>query len=77
MQMGFGPEVGAKTSVGYYDNNYDAHGTNGQFDTRVESESELELDLTKVGFTEFKAYIRPTGPGDAHPNWIFFNAVKQ
>lgn len=77
MQMGFGSQTNNKTSVGYYDNNYDAHGTNGQYDTRVEEASQLETDLSKVGFSNFKAYIRPTGPGDAHPNWIFFNAVKQ
>ena len=77
MQMGFGPQVASKTSVGYYNNHYDAEGTNGQFDTRVENVSELESDLTKAGFTQIKTYIRPTGPGDAHPNWIFFNAVKQ
>jgi len=77
MKMGFGPQVANKTSVGYYDNHYNAEGTNGQFDTRVENVSELESDLTKVGFTQINTYIRPVGPGDGHPNWIFFNAIKQ
>lgn len=77
MQMGFGPQVASKRSVGYYDNHYDAEGTNGQFDTRVENVSDLESDIAKVGLTQFKSYIRATGPGDGHPNWIFFNAVKQ
>jgi hypothetical protein len=77
MQMGFGPEVGSKTSVGYYSNHYNAEGTNGYFDTRVENASELESDLIKVGFAQFKSYIRETGPGDGHLNWIFFNTVKQ
>ena len=77
MQMGFGPQVPTKNSVGYYENYYDAQGTNGQFDTRVESVSELGSDLTKTGFTQINTYIRPVGPGDGHPNWIFFNATKK
>ena len=77
MQMGFGPQVPTKNSVGYYENHYDAEGTNGQFDTRVENISELESDLSKTGFTQINTYIRPVGPGDGHPNWIFFNAIKQ
>jgi ubiquinone/menaquinone biosynthesis C-methylase UbiE len=77
MQMGFGPKVETKNSVGYYDNNIDAEGTNGQMDTRVENPTELQTDLEKIGFTKFNHYIRPVGPGDGHPNWIFFNATKK
>jgi len=77
MQMGFGPKVETKSSVGYYENNIDAEGTNGQMDTRVEDPSELQTDLEKIGFHKFNYYIRPVGPGDGHPNWIFFNATKK
>lgn len=74
LQMGFGPSH--PSSCAYHDNYYDAHGTNGLCDTRVESPAQLEDDLKSVGFTDFKFYIRPTGPGDRHDNWIFFNARK-
>ena len=37
---------------------------------------QIEKDLLSIGFKNFKYYIRPTGPGDGHPNWIFFNAQK-
>ena len=76
MKMGFGPETPTKESVSYNSNYYDASGTNGQMDTRVESPDELKNDLEQVGFNNFKYYITETGPGDGHPNWIFFNAKK-
>ena len=75
-QMGFGKEVEAKKSVGYYENNYDAKTTNGYCDVRVESPDQLENDLTKVGFTNFIHIIGDTGHGDQHPNWIYFKVKK-
>lgn len=75
-QMGYGPETPSKTSVDYYSDNYDASGTNGECDTRVESPHQLENDLLKIGFKNFKYIIGPTGPGDGHLNWIYFNVEK-
>jgi ubiquinone/menaquinone biosynthesis C-methylase UbiE len=77
MQMGFGPETPTKNSVSYDSNYYDASSTNGGMDTRVESPDELKNDLEQIGFTNFNHYIAATGPGDGHPNWIFFNAQKK
>jgi len=77
MQMGFGPQVPTKASVGYYENYFDAGGTNGLMDTRVDEVSFIEKDLIELGFENFNYYIRPVGPGDGHPNWIFFNATKK
>lgn len=76
IQMGFGPQVPEKVSVGYRENFDAADSTNGGCDTRVESPGELRVDLEAVGFTDFRWWIRPTGPGDTHPNWIFFQARK-
>lgn len=73
IQMGFGQR---ENSVGYYDNNYDADGTNSACDTRVESPDNLKLDLEKIGFIDFEYDIRPVGPGDKHSGWIFFRARK-
>jgi ubiquinone/menaquinone biosynthesis C-methylase UbiE len=75
-QMGFGPHTPAKNSVGYYDNFYDANESNGSCDTRVEDPNQLKDDLEKIGFSEFNFQITTTGPGDRHPNWIFFSAVR-
>jgi ubiquinone/menaquinone biosynthesis C-methylase UbiE len=72
IQMG----PGKPGSVDYYANAYDAHATNGGVDTRVESPEHVRQDLEAIGFEDFKHWIRPTGPGDIHPNWIFFRARK-
>jgi ubiquinone/menaquinone biosynthesis C-methylase UbiE len=74
-QMGYG--LNSPLSVGYYENYIDATSTNRGCDTRVEDPSELQKDLEEIGFTNFQYTIRPVGPGDTHPNWIFFRAQKQ
>jgi hypothetical protein len=74
IQMGFGKKRGI--SVDYYANNYSVLGTNSMFDTRVGNPDQVKNDLYKIGFKEFEYWIRPTGPGDSHSNWIFFTAIK-
>ena len=73
-QMGYGNTL--DRAVDYYDNFYDAIATNRGCDTRVTSPDQLEKDLTQIGFKNFKYVIAKTGPGDSHPNWIYFNAKK-
>lgn len=75
-QMGYGPVSPGKPSVEYYENFFEAEVTNGHCDTRVESPSQLENDLIQIGFKEFQYSIGEVGPGDAHPNWIYFSAIK-
>lgn len=74
IQMGYGTP--SPNSVDYYDNNYDALYTNRGCDTNISDYTQVEKDLLNIGFKNFKYYIRPTGPGDCHPHWIFFNAQK-
>jgi ubiquinone/menaquinone biosynthesis C-methylase UbiE len=74
IQMGYGTP--SPSSVDYYANNYNATGTNRGCDTSIATYSQVEKDLSDIGFVNFNYYIRPTGPGDTHPNWIFFNAQK-
>ena len=74
IQMGFGTE--SPNSVGYYENYYDALGTNRACDTRVEDPNFVKNDLYKIGFKQFEYWIRPVGPGDNHTNWIFLTAIK-
>ena len=73
-QMGFG--AGKKGSVPYKTDYCEAIATNGGYDTRVEDPNDLRLDLESVGFSEFKYFVRPAGPCDSHPSWIFFRARK-
>jgi len=74
IQMGYGTPSPA--CVDYYDNYYEAKSTNRGCDTNISDYKQIEKDLLSIGFKNFKYYIRPTGPGDNHPNWIFFNAQK-
>ena len=74
IQMGYGSP--SPRTVDYYANNYDAVSTNRECDTEISHFSQVENDLIKIGFKSFNHYIRPTGPGDCHPAWIFFNAQK-
>jgi ubiquinone/menaquinone biosynthesis C-methylase UbiE len=74
IQMGYGTP--SSHTVDYYDNFYDATSTNRGCDTNISNFTQVEKDLLSIGFKKFKYYIRPTGPGDFHPNWIFFSAQK-
>jgi hypothetical protein len=73
-QMGYG--AGSPMSVGYYENYYDATSTNRGCDVCIEAPEQLEKDLLEIGFTDFNYVIGPTGPGDFHPNWIYFSCKK-
>ena len=73
IQMGFGV---SPNKAGYFENRYDAPGTNSACDTMIENPDYVEDDLRKIGFREFEYWVRPVGPGDSHPYWIFFTAVR-
>lgn len=73
-QMGFGSP--SPLTVPYNANYYDAIETNRACDTAIENEEQLKNDLYSIGFKDFNFYVRPVGPGDLHPNWIFFNVRK-
>ena len=74
MQMGFGTP--SPDTVGYHEDYFAATSTNRGCDVAVASPDQLEHDLRAVGFRGFRHYIRPVGPGDIHPAWIFFSARK-
>lgn len=74
VQMGYG--VPSPDSVPYYANQTGATGTNSACDTQVENLDQLRHDLEHVGFREFAADLRPVGPSDDHPQWVFFRARR-
>ena len=74
IQMGFGGSP--RSWANYHENASHATSTNGHFDVSVEDPEDLRRDIEEVRLKNFKYYIRPTGPGDFHKNWIFFNAIK-
>lgn len=74
IQMGYG--VPSPLTVSYRENFFAAVGTNRLADVAISSPDEVKNDLEKIGFVAFEYWIRPVGPGDVHPHWIFFTAVK-
>jgi len=74
LQMGFG--VPAPDTVDYSEDFVEATGTNRHCDVAIADPSEPRRDLEAIGFTNFEHWLRPTGPGDSHPQWIFFTAIK-
>jgi SAM-dependent methyltransferase len=74
IQMGYG--VPSPNTVSYYENFIQATTTNRGCDVAVSSPDEVKKDLEQIGFVQFEHWLRPVGPGDIHPQWIFFTAVK-
>ena len=73
-QMGFGSP--SPMTVGYYENYYDAEISNRGCDVCIETTEQLEKDLLEIGFKDFQCKVTAVGPGDVHPNWIFFSVIK-
>ena len=74
VQMGYG--VPSQNTVDYHADFYDAPGTNRACDVAIADPDQVAQDLRAIGFVDFDHVIRPVGPGDLHPNWIFFSARK-
>ena len=74
IQLGYGSP--SPLTVGYFEDNYGAEATNRSCDTEVADPSEPMVDFAQLGYENFEYWIRPVGPGDLHPNWIFLTATK-
>lgn len=70
-QMGFG----STHLTRYFDNFYDATGTNGANDVGFTDENLLINDLTAIGFTNYSSVRRPPCQ-DQHPEWLWFQGQK-
>lgn len=74
IQMGYG--VPSSNTVPYHADFVQAVGTNRACDAALASPDELKVDLERIGFKDFEYWLRPVGPSDVHPQWIFATAVK-
>jgi ubiquinone/menaquinone biosynthesis C-methylase UbiE len=75
-QMGAGGKTGHEW-VEWFENEYDAHGTNGQCDVSITDIVPVRCELHTIGFETVNiSEMRETGPGDAHKGWLFFKAWK-
>lgn len=73
-QMGYGIGRQAPTAD-YYDNIYDATGTNSEYDCRVTDQRQVVDDLRDIGFEDITTTIRPSFD-DNHTEWIYIKAYK-
>lgn len=78
-QMGYGKDLidslGRPKSA-YYDNSYDAKGTNSSHDIRITKESDVIEDLNSIGFINVSTVIKPSFSDYGHENWIYIKAYK-
>jgi len=77
-QMGFGDInfTGHTRPNNYYDNSYEAAGSNGSDDVRVTNEKDLISDLEKIGFKDIIFEIHDSYLDGGHPNWIYVKCKK-
>ena len=75
IEMGFGNTDGLSN---YYDNNYDADGTNCAYDVKIDFVGQIKGDLEKIGFKNFSHHLegKTERIGDSHEYLIFFRAQK-
>ena len=77
-QMGYGD--GLESSIGqrvsYFENYYNATGTNSICDVRVQSEDEIISDLMQIGFVNITTEIKNSYSDDGHTHWIYVKAYK-
>lgn len=71
-QMGFGRRP---DSVSYFSNDFEAGGTNGARDVRIENTQDLEADLSSLGF-EKTNWVFGDPCQDLHEKWIWVQAFK-
>ena len=78
-QMGYGSglesELGPRVS--YFENHYDAPGTNSMCDVRIQSEEEIIKDLESIGFVDIKTEVMESYSDSGHPQWIYVKCYKK
>ncbi len=77
-QMGYGDNLESELGprVSYFENYYDARGTNSVCDVRVQNEEDIIKDLTEIGFVNITTQVRNSYSDSGHPKWIYIKAYK-
>ena len=77
-QMGYGHGLESQLGrrVSYFENYYDAPGTNSMCDIRVNNEQDIIKDLTEIGFVNITTEVRDSYSDDGHPQWIYVKCYK-
>lgn len=74
LQMGTGKM--RTNTVYYYDNAYDARGTNGMMDVQIVMLEDLYKDLEEIGFSVNKITILPSFSDITHSHWLYVVCEK-
>lgn len=74
IQIPFGPSEGAKAL--YFDNHYDASGTNSAHDFRATSTDDIKSDFSKIGYKNITFKIRESFSDNQHPKWVYIRSEK-
>lgn len=76
-QMGYGKDIlSTEQRIPYFENYYEADGTNSIWDVRIQNEKDIISDLTNIGYKNIKTEIRDSFSDNGHPFWIFIKAYK-
>lgn len=77
-QMGFGDNLESPLGkrVSYFENYYDANGTNSECDVRVQNIEDVIKDLSEIGFTNITTEVKQSYSDNGHPQWIYVKAYK-
>jgi len=74
-QIGYDKGPHTNATVSYYENYYDATGTNSKCDVYIDNIQNIVDDLLKIGFKNITYEVRPPFE-DHHDNWLFIRARK-
>tara|TARA_B100001093_G_scaffold478428_1_gene506583 strand:+ start:2672 stop:3367 length:696 start_codon:yes stop_codon:yes gene_type:complete len=78
-QMGFGKGLDdpfGREKSSYYENSWDATGTNSIHDVRIQSEEEIITDLREIGYTNISTVIKDSFSDKGHSQWIYIKCYK-
>ncbi len=77
-QMGYGDDLQSELGprVSYFENHYDATGTNSICDVRIQNEEDVIKDLTNIGFVNVTTQIKDSYSDSGHLKWIYVKAYK-
>ncbi len=77
-QMGYGDDLQSELGprVSYFENHYDANGTNSVCDVRVQNIEDIIKDLQEIGYTNVTTEVRESYSDNGHPEWIYVKAYK-
>ena len=77
-QLGYGEGLESPIGprVSYFENHYDATGTNSICDVRVHTEEEVINDLNEIGFVNITTEVRESYDDSGHPQLIYIKCYK-